>query len=1329
MTTPRSGNDDMPAPSPSNLYCAASLRGYDGEVRPGEEVHLYVIPEGGTHPVSIGTAQIVSQGGFFLGTFNHIDLDNVSDEATWVVVEKIDVVLDKDLGHAYPYAAPGLFPDDASPETMDDIDPVNRHPWDVAMLGVMRDADRRPPETDAESPPVYRATANALMESKGMSPGMVVELLYPTPTWTNQQPIRVGTGTIFPGGDNALQFAVDGRETWTLGTEVRGIEGQHLVVIYNATFSRQYHSFPNLYCFATEETAQPSTLGEYKPGLRSVWPVELMQVLPAAASEPSPPPQPPAAQAQEHPGAEDVSEIQPVQAPGSPRAQPSAPVHSAPGTPLRKRDSSPGTPLRKRPISAPKPQVLPVTLGPAGTSEIAPSMLSIQEINYQDVEYQRIRVMVKLSSIQILDKTLRSTDRPNVDSIKGSVIAKGIDPSLGIPTITIKCEHDGTTVLDHVRQKPEERINNLPSVVDPNHLVDGGHRVVGYNEISYDPKVPKHRKDELEYIECVLMWRVDGKDMANSEILDRGAELNQGTSRSKKMDLGDTLHGVTSSLEVRCQESNISSADFAVKANVGDTAGKLANASILNEVGARQKHKYVGIALAAMRNSLPIPDLMILSSRHGVNVGVTQISNPIVLALDRIGMELAIDTVGFYMKNVPNRGKFEDIEHMFWEHFRDYYAEVRTLAVRFENEVRDVKNLLTLQMEFGAKGNFMSVRNAFVTTVGKFQFKLMGGKPSSKTVRSWEQKRTRFVNTVVRHFTGKQSTKKTAVLPLPPKTLPDRKRTRTTRLEPKTARTPPKKPKGGKKRKTAPPRGKDPKKSRKDGSFQATEKVGGVKYPQPASDGESVPSTVRDDDSDYYNPDVYDAGLFDDIPNALLPFGFLDLDPDRSFPRTSPTPFLAYATMPPSSWGRVNCIIHTEPWVRALYIPPRHNANWLTAEELMKVHHLVFYHGARCRHQEIRSCSRPALGVVFPKTKRNTPNTALTWSHESKPYVAARDMDVLACEFFAAKRIELTRRGFCMMPGFLTDEHFPKDLFSDVLLDEDGDVFNSLVNYFMDSFPGVDKMKDEDNWKLWRPIINTGDPDSDAKMRTEGRCRFSTTKDGMIHFEDNPDLAWVVKKRALLDARIGQVIRAMNLDPAVAPGWYDPEMTVPRTGGRFLLTGEGCPRQTTHQDFPTRSSMEKCPGYFALATGMHSTPIWACENSHLYVFGTAKEIRAFSKAAKLKKIIIPPYSLFIGRGDLTHAGAGFGDSSVPNGLLRYHIYFAPRGVRIEDGVHRIGIFRPRFEEGERARPQSPPRDGHQPDDDDASLHELENPTSDNGEETSEEQGEVVQEEE
>ena len=96
-----------------------------------------------------------------------------------------------------------------------------------------------------------------------------------------------------------------------------------------------------------------------------------------------------------------------------------------------------------------------------------------------------------------------------------------------------------------------------------------------------------------------------------------------------------------------------------------------------------------------------------------------------------------------------------------------------------------------------------------------------------------------------------------------------------------------------------------------------------------------------------------------------------------------------------------------------------------------------------------------------------------------------------------------------------------------------------------------------------------------------------------------------------------------------------PESSMPVTGGRFLYTGEGCPRQALHTDFEVnkRRDPHKVPGYFAVCTGQYEAQLSVVPYSYRYLRYSSGAIGVLSNAVKAKKIWIPPYSVFFGSRD------------------------------------------------------------------------------------------------
>ena len=1255
----------------------------------------------------------------FVRSLRGMDLQDVSD-SEWIVVRNVfihDDFLDWDM----PYANPELFQDDENPTTLGDLEEDKQYPWAVNMLslGTSERAEAQKPDETGGMPVTaaqFQSEATQIASARELHPGDNVKLLA-IPETGGSEPVVVGSGVIFPGGDNTIQYNIDGLGMWELPPSARG--DHHPVVIWRTSFDEKYWGLRNRYYFQAPETQQPKVLKDYKTMLRTPWALEMM--LPENAPAPAPTAAPSAVE-------EDEDVITPV--PSKKKSSRAPPKRSTRRTRVAKKatptpalKAAPSTGEEDEDVITPVPSKKPTR--PASTAVLPPSQtrtflerikqasgqgddeepvvvetqtpaaekMVISAIKVRNDDYHRRRVLVRFDKITILRDHLRTVDPQNRDNILDSVKSGGIDPALGVMTVTLTKVQAGKSAEDSM----EDTGTRVAKVDLPMTLVDGGHRQSAITSIRADPSVPQARRDELEWVECVLMWRKDGVDMSKNEILEWSKNLNVGTGRAKAMDLGDKLHGIMSFIRNHCEDHGLDPREFTRRVSSNSIAMALRDSQHLQDTALRQRSNYVAISHACVRNDMNISEFMRVMSKESVTPGVTHLSSPILLALDRLGMELGAEAVAYYISNIPGRGKFEDVAQYFYEHFRDYYAELRTLAIRFKARVRDIPHLLNTQVEFFSKGRPLSVRRALVASCGKFPPKLRGA-PSAKLRKAWEASLKRFVNAIVKHM--EPAEKPTPVLPKPPTPPPSprgkRKRTATVRTvatveAPQPAR-----------------------KRRKALTTVAAKKVAGKKPVQAAAAfstrpaaGEGVSqevddpgeqsdaSTERGSDHDYYDPDVHVEGAFDDIVPALLPFGYQDRPLQEKYPKKGDARWLGYSSMLPSMWTQPNEIVHVDPWLRALYIPERHNASGLSAEDLKKVHEIVFLHLARCRHEELQTSSTNRLVAYYPTTQRETPVSALVnWTPTTRSAVAAKDLPVLAYDLIGAKRMELQSVGYCIFPGLLTDKEFPSEVFSDVLLDEDGDVVRNLMDFFMERFPGEEKMGRDENRGTWRPIINKGVPATDNADSQKGASRFSTTKEGMVGFEQDQDKQWVVRKRALLDARLGQILRALNLDRASAGMWDDPDMSIPRTGGRFLLTGKGCGRQTPHQDFQSRSRADFCPGYFMIGTGVQPTPLWVCDYSHTFTSTTKQAARRFSKAASLKKVKIPPFSVFVGRGDLTHAGAAYEDSQVKEGLIRYHLYFAPRGVRIEDGVHRFGEFRPRFEEegvdkGSRTKRKSP----------------------------------------
>jgi hypothetical protein len=142
---------------------------------------------------------------------------------------------------------------------------------------------------------------------------------------------------------------------------------------------------------------------------------------------------------------------------------------------------------------------------------------------------------------------------------------------------------------------------------------------------------------------------------------------------------------------------------------------------------------------------------------------------------------------------------------------------------------------------------------------------------------------------------------------------------------------------------------------------------------------------------------------------------------------------------------------------------------------------------------------------------------------------------------------------------------------------------------------------------------------------------------------------------------------------------------LPNSGGRLLLSDVGCPPQPPHCDYKVRvqngGKVSSDCSYFLMQAGRDGMKVlvWPATHYELAWVDWAKTgARAFNKASnvvmskaamdkvvssfwsqrKPTELVVPPYGIFLCRGDVVHAGAGH-DGPQPN--VRCHVHLtSPR---------------------------------------------------------------------
>lgn len=444
--------------------------------------------------------------------------------------------------------------------------------------------------------------------------------------------------------------------------------------------------------------------------------------------------------------------------------------------------------------------------------------------------------------------------------------------------------------------------------------------------------------------------------------------------------------------------------------------------------------------------------------------------------------------------------------------------------------------------------------------------------------------------------------------------------------------------------------------------------------------------------TDIQRRDIEESNLpFKDEVPETLPIGYENSMPCKTLPE-SPTKGIVRELigLPPSQWPRFVKINDKQAWLNAIHIPEGHRAYFDSAvsiSDLIATHHMTFLHAAFAYQRQDggqAGLKNRATRVEIEESQFGPFNRG-----EDERWVHALASRFSAVMFFTQQSTLLSEKGFCILEGFLNDAIVPCKIgrFQTPHINHKG------FNFFLPLAEEMErklfmwfKRKNQRHGKNedWNAIFNFN-PSHDRKASTRKIGRYATTIHGMtVSIEQSENRVWAVRSRALVDVRVGQI--AAGLKIVGGSNTYNKNISVhmPRTGGRWLYTTKNCERQRLHTDFKGLSREETIsgtgnPGYFVLCSASEEVPLWVCEYSHrLIAASSERDVCNLSRGTRVVMIKIPPLSIFVGRGDLYHAGASYDDSPSQSGLMRYHMYLAPDDYRLSDAVNYHPHFNPRF---------------------------------------------------
>ena len=129
----------------------------------------------------------------------------------------------------------------------------------------------------------------------------------------------------------------------------------------------------------------------------------------------------------------------------------------------------------------------------------------------------------------------------------------------------------------------------------------------------------------------------------------------------------------------------------------------------------------------------------------------------------------------------------------------------------------------------------------------------------------------------------------------------------------------------------------------------------------------------------------------------------------------------------------------------------------------------------------------------------------------------------------------------------------------------------------------------------------------------------------MDQMEPTPQGRMFVRKRALLDVRIAQILAAMRVESDGTKRRGVKNMKIPETGGRFLYTGKDCPQQQLHTDFEVhRLRIERNHGVFVIVTTATASKLWVVDRYHFFVRERDARLATLGKNLEARLVTIPP---------------------------------------------------------------------------------------------------------
>ena len=928
------------------------------------------------------------------------------------------------------------------------------------------------------------------------------------------------------------------------------------------------------------------------------------------------------------------------------------------------------------------------------------SDITTVDINMND--YERVRGTTKYEYLVELKDNLRNVDEGQVDNLDKLFETMYIEELASIIIVKVQGT-DGSVMVDAE--------NNRKVVATPVYVVDGRHRKRLYGR--YNVSEEAWKLELARNIPIILYIRKDGKPITNQEAIGLASIFNNVTSSSLKMSFQDKIHGCVSLLRTAQIKGKPEEVLDINSINLATAKSIMVKVAFMKSLGDRQQHKYANVAYMCAKYDLVSNhfDEVCAESR---NITLSHLDSTIILnSKDPTFICLALDCIK--RKSQPRRGgidgTFERIRHGYYLTLQYIYGNIKNECKERNLRTEDVlKEMYTITDEdvqplsqiiantmsnYGEGGASLEKskhgKNRSIMKKVEEVIKGMGPRNEDKTIQP-DQEKVKKDKREEGEGTQKNIDKpkddeneKNDTTDGPRRSSRTKKQVPVPEIQEPSKQT--RRQSKGKKGKNVNTTSTTKTNIQSVKKFlSATPRDEVCRLIQGLGIGITVSS--RFDEEQTVMKDFTDGKdhEFDDHIPSNAPHGIEDLEVDTlpqvydenaadvgqrlseiNKPSTPPVKFHGLNEDGTPDIERLG-LGNKHLYLNQCCIGLVHRAHLLLDEKILLENHLQTWWNLQneyCMGMSTADVKNILIKNKVPLNENHFRNIATCIT------CGLTDLDV----YLAKKRMELDLNGYTIITGLWQEygeKHFQiKSIGNHEWLDV-------LMKNFMDRFEKFQETGTDD----YTYIANVGDA-IDEKDHLQGIGRYQSTRKGVIENMEGQDSVKYAKYRALMDVRMGMLLSMMNLSDQVKK---EAAMYCPNTGSRCLVSTKGVRRQKIHSDRLAMSKKRTLienenPGYFTLATWESQAHIWAVPGSHRSIARTkSKHMFALSQSSTAEKIDILPYSLFIGRGDLQHAGAGSEDFLIPfeKPQARIHGMYFPANENFPNAISFVPNYSPRF---------------------------------------------------